>query len=382
MPKEKMVAIPGPTPVIDPIRQEMGREIQAFGDPRFVEDYRALIEGLGRLLACDGQAFPLAGTGSLAMEMAVANSCLPRDPVLVVSHGYFGDRFVEILEKKGRQVDLLAAPWGEAVHLDEIKSALDKKAYRALFVTHVDTSTGVRAPVKAIGQILQDHPDTLYVLDGVAATGGEYTHMKDMKIDILFTGSQKAFGVSPGMLVLWANQKALKRRQDLGPIPEYYVDYDKWLPIMEDPARYFATPAVHLVWAMKKSMEIMEEEGMEERAKRHDLYGRAMQKAFEAMGFRVLADPSCRATTLSCLIYPQGVKDVDFRAAVYREGVVIAGALGPYSGKACRVGHMGNIDRAYMEKVLTAMARALKVSGLDLEEDLALKVLDQALADN
>ena len=88
-------------------------------------------------------------------------------------------------------------------------------------MTHVDTSTGVRAPVAEIGELLKSYPDTLYILDGVAATGGEYTHMSDMNIDILFTGSQKAFGVCPGMFVLWANKKALERRAEIGGISEY-----------------------------------------------------------------------------------------------------------------------------------------------------------------
>ena len=91
-----LVMIPGPTPVVDSIRAEMARPIQAFGDPRFVADYRKLIDDLGVMMHCNGQAFPLAGTGTLAMEMAIANNTKRGDNVLIVSNGFFGDRFIDI----------------------------------------------------------------------------------------------------------------------------------------------------------------------------------------------------------------------------------------------------------------------------------------------
>ena len=98
MEKNVLVMIPGPTPVVDSIRQEMGRPIQAFGDPRFVADYKKLIDDLGRIFNCSGMTFPLAGTGTLAMEMAIANTTKRGDNVLIVSNGFFGDRFIEICE--------------------------------------------------------------------------------------------------------------------------------------------------------------------------------------------------------------------------------------------------------------------------------------------
>ena len=107
METKKMVMIPGPTPVVKAIQEQMGRETQAFGDPRFVADYRELIADLGQLLNCSGKTFPLAGTGTLAMEMAIANTTKRGDSVLIVSHGFFGDRFIDICQRKGLDVDVL-----------------------------------------------------------------------------------------------------------------------------------------------------------------------------------------------------------------------------------------------------------------------------------
>lgn len=362
--KEKtMVMIPGPTPVVRSIQDQMGREIQAFGDPRFVKDYKSVIDDLGQLFGCDGKTFVVAGTGTLAMEMALANTTKRGDNVLIVSNGFFGDRFTDICAHKGLNVDVLQAEWGHVISPAQIEAKLSEKQYAVVTVTHVDTATGAAADIAAIGEMMKKFPDTIYIVDGVAATAGEYENLAEMNIDLLFTASQKAFGVCPGLLLLWANKKAMARRATLGVIPEYYCDFDKWVPIMDDPSKYFATPAVNLVWALQESVRIIKEEGMKARYQRHLKNARAMQKALEALGFTLLAQPGCRAVTLSNLIYPAGVEDAKFRAALLEEGVIVAGGLAAYAGKMFRLGHMGNIDVNDEVAVLGVIERALNQCG-------------------
>ena len=367
MEKNVLVMIPGPTPVVESIRTEMGRPIQAFGDPRFVADYKKLIEDLGSLFNCSGMTFPLAGTGTLAMEMAIANTTKRGDNVLIVSNGFFGDRFIEICERKGLNVDVLSAEWGTVVTPEQIDKKLAEKNYAVVTVSHVDTSTAVVAPIAEIGKVVAKYPNTLYIVDGVAATAGEFEDVDGMGIDVLLTGSQKAFGVCSGMFVVWASKNALQRRKDLGTIPEYYVDFEKWIPVMENPAKYFATPAVNLVWAMAEATRIIAEEGLKARADRHRKNANAVAKALESIGLSILAQPGYRASTLSCVIYPAGVDDAKFRAAMLDEGVVVAGALGAYAGKAFRVGHMGNATENEMVVMLSAVERALKACGANVE---------------
>ncbi len=367
MEKNVLVMIPGPTPVVESIRQEMARPIQAFGDPRFVADYKALIDDLGEMFNCAGKTFPLAGTGTLAMEMAIANTTKRGDNVLIVSNGFFGDRFIDICQRKGLNVDVLSAEWGDFVTPEEIDRKLGEKHYAAMTVTHVDTSTAVVAPIAEIGRVVAKYPDTVYIVDGVAATAGEYADVDGMGIDVMFTGSQKAFGVCSGMFVLWAGQKALARRKALGTIPEYYVDFEKWIPIMDNPAKYFATPAVNLVWAMKEATAIIKEEGLQARAVRHRKNADAVVKALESIGFTILAKPGCRASTLSVAIYPEGVDDTAFRSNMFNEGVVCAGALASYAGKAFRLGHMGNTTENEMVVALSAVERSLKACGVAVE---------------
>jgi len=356
--------IPGPTPVIKEIRDEMAREIQAFGDPRFVADHKALIDALGKLLNCSGKTFVVAGTGTLAMEMSIANSTKRGDRVLIVSHGFFGDRFIEICERKGLEIDILQSEWGQIVPVATIEEQLAKHQYAAVTVTHVDTSTGVCAPVAEIGEMMKKFPDTIYIVDGVCATGAEFEDVDNMNIDILFTGTQKAFGVCSGLMMLWASKKAIDRRDALGVIPEYYCDFHKWAPIMEDTSKYFATPAINLIWALKKSVEIIEREGgYKAREERHRKNACAMQAALEVLGFKVLAEKDCRAITLSNNIYPDGIDCLKFRQTIAGEGVVVAPGLGAYAGKMFRLGHMGNIDVNNEVVVLGAIERTLDKLG-------------------
>jgi len=357
----------------------MGRATYAFGDPEFVKDFKEVIEDLKVLLRTKGEVFVVAGTGTMAMEMAISNTLKKGDNLLIISHGYFGDRFIELCERKGIHTDVMSSEWGKTVPVEDIEKKLHEKNYKAVTVTHVDTSTGVCAPVAEIGEVLKKFDDTLFILDGVCATMAEPEYMDEMGIDVLLTGSQKAFGVPPGLGIVWAGPRAMERRKTLGTIPEYYVDFDKWLPIMKDPSNYFATPAVNMVWALKEAVRIIKEEGVENRYARHKKIAKAMRAALESMGMTILAEPGCRAVTLSNLIYPEGINDAEFRSTLYKEGVVVAGGLGAYAGKMFRLGHMGNVDMHDLVAVIAAIERTLYKIGYKVELGKAVGVLMKEL---
>ena len=358
----KIVMIPGPSPTVRSIQDQMGRDTCAFGDPEFVKDYKSVIEDLKELMDCkSGEAFVIAGTGSLAMEMAIANNTKEGDNVLVISHGFFGDRFLDVTRRKKLNVDVIRSEWGKIVPIEEIEKKLSEKKYAAMTVSHVDTATGVLAPIEEIGKMMHEkYPDTIYIVDGVAATAGARSYVDSMHIDVLLTASQKAFGVAPGLALVFAGEKSLSRRKSLGEtIPEYYVDYEKWKPIMEDPSKYFATPAVNLVWAMKEAVRIIKEEGLENRFKRHEKQAAAMRKALRSLGFEILAEEGHEAPTLSNVLYMEGIDDGEFRKLEQEEGIIVAGGLGAYAGKMFRIGHMGNADMHDLVSSLAAIERTL-----------------------
>lgn len=369
----KLCMIPGPTPVLRSIQDQMGRDTVSFKDANFVSDFVSVVKDLKQLWEAE-QAFVIAGTGTLAMEMAIANTLQDGDRCLVITHGYFGDRFINMLERRNIHVDVLSSKWGETVAINDIKHKMRENNYQAVTVTHVDTSTGVRADVKEIGEIVADYDETVLIVDGVCSTAAERENLKDMNIDILLSGSQKAFGVAPGLALVWASEKAMKRRESLGEIRDSYIDFLKWLPIMENPMKYWGTPPVNLIWALKESLSVIKAEGLENRFNRHNVQSRAIQKALQAIGFGILANEDYRAVTLSNVIYPEGIEDALFRSTLAKEGVVVAGGIGQTAGKLFRLGHMGNIDSHIIISTLSAIERTLFQLGRDVTYGTAVKV--------
>lgn len=378
----KLLMIPGPTPVVRSIQDQMARETVAFGDAGFIADYKGLVADLKAMWRCDGETFVIAGSGTMAMEMAVANITKRDDNILVCSHGFFGDRFIEMASRKGLNVDVLKAAWGTVYTPEQIDAELSKKKYTAITITHVDTSTGVLAPLKAVCDMLKKkHPEVLLIVDAVAAAGGAESWM-DWGIDILFSCSQKAFGVAPGLAMLWASKRAVEKRKALGTIPESYIDFEKWIPVMNDPSKYWGTPAVNMVWALKEGTRIIQEEGLEERYSRHERQAAYFVSAMEALGFKVAAEKGHRAPTLSVFLYPEnsGLQDLEFRTKLAEEGVQSAGCLGDFAGKGFRLGHMGNIDKHTLVGTIASVERACLKCGFKIQPGKGLAVLQEALA--
>ena len=377
-----LVMIPGPTPVVRSIQDQMGRETIAFNDPRFIADFQDLLTRLKVLWRCDGLAFVVAGSGTMAMEMGIANITDKNDRVLVCSNGHFGDRYIDICARKGFHLDTLVAPWGKTITAEQIDEQLKKDKYTVLVVTHVETSTGVVLPLQEVCAMLKaKHPEVLFIVDGVAATAGVEEYM-DWGIDILLSCTQKAFGVAPGLGIVWASQRAMARRKALPPIPESYVDFEKWIPVMENTLKYWGTPAVNMIWALKESVRIIEEETLDARYARHTRWGSLVQKSMAAIGFKTFAECGCQAPTLSVFLYPEnsGIDDAKFREMLYKEGVHAAGCLGDIAGKGFRMGHMGNIDKHTLVSAIAAVERTCLRLGYKIQPGAALAVLQAGFA--
>ncbi|MGI6782965.1 MAG: pyridoxal-phosphate-dependent aminotransferase family protein [Aminivibrio sp.] len=378
---QKLVMIPGPTPVVRSIQDQMARETVAFGDADFVKDFSGVVKDLKEMWRCNGEVFVVAGSGTMGMEMAIANTTRRGENILICSNGYFGDRFVDMCERKGLNVDVLSAEWGKSVTAEMVEKKLAEKKYHAVTVTHVETSTGAEAPIAAIGEVMKKHPETIYIVDGVAASAGAEQYMDSMGIDIVLSCTQKVFGVAPGLTMVWASAKAMEKRKTLGAIPESYIDFDKWLPVMHDPSKYWGTPAINLVWALQESIRIMKEEGLEERYARHRRQAVMVDDAMEAIGFKVAAEKQFRAPTLSVYLYPEGsgIDDAKFRTVLAEEGAQTAGCLGGFAGKGFRMGHMGNIDKHTLVSAIGAVERACVKCGYNIEFGKALGVLQKGL---
>ncbi len=195
----------------------------------------------------------------------------------------------------------------------------------------------------------------------------------------MFTGAQKALGAPPGVAILLASARAMQKRESMASLRAYYADLLRWKPIMDKPSLYFSTPPVNEILALLEATRIVLEEGLEARFRRHAQIAAAMRAGFGAWGLEIVTDADCCADTLSVVAYPDGVEDAAFRSAVARREVVIAGALGPLAGKACRVGHMGNIGAAEVRRTLEALGASLNELGYEASVEGAVEAANSKL---
>jgi len=357
--KEKLLLIPGPSPVHPRIINRLSLPTVSHVGPEMVTELRGAVENLKKIVDCaQGEAFIVAGAGTLAMEMAVLNTVARGEKALIISHGYFGERMVEIFKTFGLEAEVLASPWGQGIYPEELEKKLKESSYAAVISTHVDTATGTCAPIEQYAALLREREE-LFIVDGVCATGGIEEYMDSWGIDVILTAAQKCFGAPPGLAILVLSPRALEKRKSMASIPAYYADLLRWLPIMQDPAKYFSTPCVNEIRAFYEATLIVLEEGLEKRFERHRSTARAIRAALREMGFTFFTREDFLAPTLSVVRYLDGLNDKKFREILYDRGVVVAGGLGPTAGEVFRMGHMGNLSAEQVIFALEAIESTL-----------------------
>ncbi len=364
-----LLMIPGPIDLEPAVMEAMARPPKSHLDPGFVAAFSRVLAGLRLVfMAPEAQPFVVAGSGTLAMEMAVANVIEPGDRAVVVDTGYFSARMAAILERHGAKVTRVGAPLGAAPSLDEVERAVASAKPKVVTVTHVDTSTAVLAPVEGVAKIAGTH-GVLSIVDGVCSVGGESLRMGDWGVDVALTASQKALGAPPGLAVVMTSKRAMDTwRARKTKVGSYYADFAEWLPIMEAyegrKNMYFATPPVQLVEALDASVASLLAEGMVARVARHARVARAFRAAWQAMNLRMLpASEDVAAHTLSAVTYPDGV-DASLVGRIGEEGAIVAGGLHPDArAKYFRVGHMGATGAHEVLATVGAIERALHAKG-------------------
>lgn len=385
MSDRKILMIPGPIEVSPEVRAAHDGPPPGHLAPPVIEAFGSALEQMRAVweAPASAQPFLIAGSGTLAMDMAAANLLQAGDRALVFGTGYFSDRMAEILRRYGADVATEDAPVGEAVTLSQVEVALEREKPKVVCVTHVDTSTGVRMNAPAVAAKARA-AGALTVVDGVCATAAEALSMENGDVDIYLTGSQKAIGLPAGLALMVASERALATRDALALPPPYYLDFHQWRPIMKAyEARekaYFATPATNLVRAAAVGLEQIlsdrfdGETGIRARTARHAHVACAMEGAWQAYGLEHLCRaPADRGVTLSALEYPPGVGPA-LVAEVAKHGVVVAGGLHPErKADYFRVGHMGYaITRVDMlEKTVTAVGLGLNALGADVDVEAA-----------
>lgn len=344
--------IPGPIEIDDAVANSMAHYAESHVGLSFCATFGEALSMLRKLFQTShpaSQPFVLAGSGTLGWDLVAANLVEPGEDVLVLHTGYFADSFADCLSTYGARPTQLKAPIGDRPQLDAIEKALKEKKYKALTVTHVDTSTGVLSQLKPLSDLLKRvSPDTLFIVDGVCSVGCEEIRFDDWGIDVVLTASQKAIGCPPGLSITMVSGRGMATfKSRTSPPGSYYASFKNWLPIMQTyeakKPSYFATPPTQLIHALHTALTPLLSRPLDERFERHKKVSARVKAVVTELGLEQLASkPENQANAMTAIYLPEGLTPPEILPNLMKKGVVFAGGLHKeIATRYIRFGHMG-----------------------------------------
>ena len=375
--------IPGPTPVPPQVMTAMTKPIIGHRSGEFSRLYRDLVKKMQKVYQTENDLFILSNSGTGAMEMALANTVNPGEKVLSLVTGHFAQRFNRIATVLGADVDTLDFPWGGPVDLDMVENKLRQENYRAVLVTHNETSTGVINDLAALGQ-LTAQTDALLLVDAVSSLGGADIKTDEYQLDLVVTSSQKALMLPPGLAAISVSSKAWERVEKCKARTVYFslADYRQLIAKGHTPW----TPAVGLLYGLEAALDMILAEGLEEVFRRHQRLAQAVRAGMRALGLKVVAPEECASPTVTAVWAPEGVNPDELRRFLREElGVYMSGGKGSLAGKVFRFGHMGYVGEfdiitglAAVEMGLAKLGRGVQLgAGVAAAQELLLHTLGE-----
>jgi alanine-glyoxylate transaminase/serine-glyoxylate transaminase/serine-pyruvate transaminase len=317
----------------------MAAPVLSHLDPDFVPMLEEVKGQLLRVFRADSQALALAtsGTGTSAMEAAVANAVAEGSRAVVIVTGYFGDRLAQIVQRYGANVRRIDVEWGRAVDPQRLRDELRREGADVVGMVHAETSTGVRNPVRELAAVSREF-GALTIVDTVTSLGGHEVDLAGWGVDIAYSCSQKCIGAPSGLAPIAVSGPARAR---LVPCRSFYLD----LKLLEDywvGRKYHHTMSSTLIYALREALQMVEEEGLVARLARHERHHKAFAAGIEAMGLSLLPPEAERLWTLNTVRLPAGVDEAAVRRTLLTGYNIEVGAgLGPLAGRIWRVGLMG-----------------------------------------
>jgi aspartate aminotransferase-like enzyme len=305
---EQNLRTPGPTPIPPAVREAQAQQMIDHRGTEFADLLRETSAGLGELIGTTGEVLLLTGSGSGALEAAVVNTLSPGDRVLSVNIGSFGDRFARIASAFGADVDSLSFEWGTAADPETLRAHLrSAEPYRAVLVTHNETSTGVANPLRELAAVVRDGPRApLLLVDGISGLGAMPFEMDAWGVDLVVSASQKAWMASPGIAIAAVGQRAVAAAASAR-MPRFYWDFAEardWASKGQTPW----TPAIAVLYGLRVGVRRLLDEGRERTWARHAAIAAGVAAGLESLGLRLAAAPAdeaaverCAAAGLGCL---------------------------------------------------------------------------------
>jgi alanine-glyoxylate transaminase/serine-glyoxylate transaminase/serine-pyruvate transaminase len=312
---------------------------------------------------------PLSASGSGGIEASLVNTLEEGDEAIVCVNGWFSDRMAEIAGRTSAKVTRVEAPYGTTVDPEEVRKAGKGRKIKIVGLAQGETSSGVLSQLAGFRQVA-DELGALLIVDTVASLAAVPLHVDEERVDICFSGTQKAISAPPGMSPITVSPKAEEVfRQRKTKVQSWYFDLTTAMNYWGKDRLYHHTPPISLIFGLREAMRMTLEEGLQNRWERHRQNQLALIAGLEAMGLDLLVkNPAERLPTVTAVNIPSGIDDVKVRNQLLDEfNIEIAGGLGPLKAKIWRIGLMGYCSqRANVLLFLGAFEKVLLDQGYRL----------------
>ena len=378
MTNDPLLMIPGPTNLPPEVQRAIGGPGMYHRGPQFAALLDKCNRGLQTVFQTASDVLILSASGTGGVEAAIVNLIERNDRVLVINGGKFGERMGEVAARWGASVTVLEVEPGKAAEPRQVTEMLERSPFRTLLLVHNETSTGVTQNVATLARIAHDY-DCLTIVDCVSGMGGIPVRTDEWGLDAVIAGSQKAFMLPPGLAFVSLSERAWEAARQCKS-PRYYFDLPAARASLAKGQTPW-TPAVNLIQGLEAALDLMLGEGMEAVYARHAAAGRAARGAMSALGIDLFADPAYASNVVTALRSPNGL---DSTALVKRvregAGIVISGGQGELKDRIFRIGHLGTVTRADIERTVLAVGEALAELGHPCDAQAGVAAVGEAYA--
>ncbi|HET9015984.1 MAG TPA: alanine--glyoxylate aminotransferase family protein [Thermomicrobiaceae bacterium] len=346
--------IPGPTPLPPAVKVALQRDMIPHRGPAFKSLFLDLQRQVRAVHGTDGDVVILPGSGSSGWEAAIVNTLSPGDRVLSFVTGDFGTRFAKVAKALRLGVDVVEVEWGRAATAEVVRRGLEQHPEaRAVLYTYNETSTGVTNPLAEVGPLVRDH-GALLLVDGVSAVAGLPLEMDAWGVDLVLSGSQKAWMCPPGLVILAIGSRVWDayRRADY---PRFFWDFAAYKKAA-DAGNTPTTGPLSMLFALKAACDIIEAEGLANVYARHHRLGQLVRDGLAGLGYHLFADPAFASDTVTAALPPRGVTvPAVIKAMRARFGIEVAGGQAHMADELLRIGHMGWVHEPELTRTIAAL---------------------------
>jgi aspartate aminotransferase-like enzyme len=377
---EYLVMLPGPTNVPGRVMNAMLSPIINHRSDDFRRLYRDVVEKTQRVFQTSNDVVVLTASGTGAVEASVTNLVKKGNNIVIPVNGEFGGRLADLIENWGGNSIRINSKFGENPPFEQIEDAFEaNKDIKALYAVYNETSTGTTLRyLEKLGELCSKY-GSFFIVDAVSILGGDELPVDKWGIDVCMTASQKALAAPPGVAPISISAKAKKEMIE-SPPPTQYFNLKRYFKYFGDSGETPFTPALPLLFAYREALEMVLEEGLDQRVERHKRCANAFYSGLGELGFSPFAHPDARSNVVLAFNYVPGIEDKTFRKILEEQfRVLIAGGFGELKGKVFRIGSMGEVDRYHVIRTLSSIASTLKMMGIQTKSEaipVAMKALN------